>query len=267
MDLQLKGKRALVTGGNKGIGKAVARALAREGVSVALLARGIDALNAAANELATETGQTVIGVSADTTQDAQVRAAVAAAEVALDGPIDILVNAAAEAAGFATPPKLDAIESPYFHNELDTKVMGYIRCAQAVVPGMKASGWGRIVHISGLAARTTGNTVGSIRNVALSALGKNMADELREHGINVTVVHPGLTRTERTGPLIEQRAQARGVSTEAITAEMAARNSIRHLVDASEVADVVVFLCSPRSRAVTGDTIAAGGGTPNAIHY
>ena len=69
MDLQLKGKRALVTGGSKGIGKAVARALAREGVSVALLARGIDALNAAAAELATETGQTVIGVSADTTQD------------------------------------------------------------------------------------------------------------------------------------------------------------------------------------------------------
>ena len=129
MDLQLKGKRALVTGGSKGIGKAVARALAREGVSVALLARGIDTLNAAAAELAAETGQTVIGVSADTTQDAQVRAAVSAAEVALDGPIDILVNAAAEAAGFATPPKLDAIESPYFHNELDTKVMGYIRCA------------------------------------------------------------------------------------------------------------------------------------------
>ena len=81
MDLQLKGKRALVTGGSKGIGKAVARALAREGVNVALLARGVDALNATAAELATETGQTVIGVSADTTQDAQVRAAVAAAEV------------------------------------------------------------------------------------------------------------------------------------------------------------------------------------------
>ncbi len=87
MDLQLKGKRALVTGGSKGIGKAVARALAREGVSVALLARGVDALNAAAAELAAETGQTVIGVSADTTQDAQVRAAVSAAEVALDGPM------------------------------------------------------------------------------------------------------------------------------------------------------------------------------------
>ena len=207
MDLQLKGKRALVTGGSKGIGKAVARALAREGVSVALLARGVDALNAAATELATETGQTVIGVSADTTQDAQVRAAVAAAEVALDGPIDILVNAAAEAAGFATPPKLDAIESPYFHNELDTKVMGYIRCAQAVVPGMKASGWGRFVHISGLAARTTGNTVGSIRNVA-QRLGKKHGGRIgrtrhqRDRsppGPDAYRAHRAINRTTRPG--------------------------------------------------------------------
>uniref|UniRef100_UPI0032B16039 SDR family oxidoreductase n=1 Tax=uncultured Aquincola sp. TaxID=886556 RepID=UPI0032B16039 len=133
--------------------------------------------------------------------------------------------------------------------------------------GMRAQGWGRIVHVSGLAARQAGNTVGSIRNVAVAALAKNMADELGPDGIQVTVVHPGLTRTERTAPLIEARAAQRGLTPAEVEAEMAAGNSIRHLVDASEVADVVAFLCSPRSRAINGDAVAVGGGAPRAIHY
>jgi NAD(P)-dependent dehydrogenase (short-subunit alcohol dehydrogenase family) len=209
----------------------------------------------------------VIGVVASTTDDEQVKAAVAEAVQRLGGTIDILVNAAAEPAGFAAPPQLAEINAAHLHAEIDTKVMGYIRCAREVVPGMKARRWGRIVNISGLAARQTGNPVGSMRNVAVVALTKNLADELGPHGINVTVVHPGLTRTERTAPLISSRAAAQGVAPQAVEAQMAAANSINHLVDASEVADVVAFLCSPRSRAINGDVIAAGGGAPRCIHY
>ena len=267
MDLQLTGKRALVSGGSRGIGKAVALALAREGVDVALLARTPDALQAAAAELASLTGRQVVPVCGDTTSDEAVRQAVAQAVAALGGPIDILVNAAAEPGGFAGPPKLAQITGPFFHGELDTKVMGYIRCAREVVAGMQAQGWGRIINVSGLAARQTGNTVGSIRNVAVAALTKNMADEFGPSGINVTVVHPGLTRTERTAPLVAAKAAAQGLAPQAIEAQMAAGNSINHLVDASEVADVVVFLCSPRSRAINGDAIAVGGGAPRGIHY
>ena len=267
MELQLRGKRALVTGGSRGIGKAIARALAEEGVDVALLARAADALQASALELASQTGRKVIAVRGDTTCDDSVRQAVAEAVVALGGSIDILVNAAAEPAGVAGPPKLAEITGSFFHGELDTKVMGYIRCAREVVAGMQAQGWGRIVNISGLAARQTGNTVGSIRNVAVAALSKNMADELGPSGINVTVVHPGLTRTERTGPLVASRAAAQGVPAQAIEDQMAASNSINHLVDATEVADVVAFLCSPRSRAINGDAIAVGGGGLRSIHY
>ena len=267
MDLQLNGKRALVTGGSKGIGKAIARVLAQEGVDVALLARSVDALQSAAAELALETGRKVVGVSANTQSDVQVNQAVAQAAQLLGGPIDILVNAAAEPAGFAAPPKLADITSDFYHAEMDVKVMGYIRVARAVAPGMKAAGWGRIINISGLAARQTGNAVGSMRNVSVAALTKNLGDELGPFGINVNVVHPGLTRTERTAPVVAARAAAAGVTPDVMEQQMAANNSIKHLLDASEVANVVVFLCSPKARAINGDVIAAGGGVPNTIHY
>jgi NAD(P)-dependent dehydrogenase (short-subunit alcohol dehydrogenase family) len=267
MDLLLNGKRALVTGGSRGIGKAIAHALAREGVSVALLARKPEVLAAAAAELSAATGRKVVGVAADTTSDEQVSRAVAEAVRLLGGPLDILVNAAAEPAGYGAPPRVDEITGTFFHTEMDIKVMGYIRCAREVIAGMRASGWGRIVNISGLAARQAGSAVGSMRNVSLAALTKNMADELGPAGINVTVVHPGLTRTERTAPLIAARAAAQGVEPQAIEATMAAGNSIHRLIDASEVADVVAFLCSPRSVAINGDAIAAGGGAPRSIHY
>jgi NAD(P)-dependent dehydrogenase (short-subunit alcohol dehydrogenase family) len=267
MDLELSGKRAIVTGGSRGIGKAVARALAHEGVDVALLARDLPALATAAAELASETGRKVVGIRGDTRDDEAIRRAVAEAVAQLGGPIDILVNAAAEPAGYAAPAKLGEITGEFFHAELDTKVMGYVRCAREVVDGMKAQGWGRIVNISGLAARQTGNTVGSIRNVAVAALTKNMADEFGPSGINVTVVHPGLTRTERTASLVAARAAAQGQSTQAAEEQMASTNSIHRLVDASEVAHVVAFLCSPKSRAINGDAIAVGGGMPRSIHY
>ncbi|WP_372387385.1 SDR family oxidoreductase [Xanthomonas axonopodis] len=267
MDLELRGRRALVTGGSKGIGKAVAMLLANEGADVVLLARGAEALQAAAVEIAAATGRTVVGVQADTTQDDQVHAAVAEASLRLGGSIDILVNAAAEPAGYAAPPTLEQITGGFLFGEVDTKVMGYIRCAREVVPAMRAAGWGRIVHISGLAARQTGNTVGSIRNVAVVALAKNMADELGPAGINTNVVHPGITRTERTAELVQARAAKHGISVQQVEAELAAGNSIRRLVDASEVAEVVVFLCSPKSNAINGDVITAGGGAPRSIHY
>ena len=267
MDLRLQGKRALVTGGSRGIGKAIARALAQEGANVALLARHAGPLAGAAQEFAATSGRKVIAVCADTGDDAQVRRAVAEAVAGLGGTIDILVNAAAEPAGFANPPQLAQITGDFFHAEMNTKVMGYLRCAREVAPAMRSAGWGRIVNVSGLAARQTGNAVGSMRNIAVAALTKNLADELGPHGVQVNVVHPGLTRTERTAPLVAAQAAAQGLAEQAVYEQMAAGNSIRHLVDADEVADVVAFLCSPRSRAINGESIAVGGGAPRSIYY
>jgi NAD(P)-dependent dehydrogenase (short-subunit alcohol dehydrogenase family) len=97
-------------------------------------------------------------------------------------------------------------------------------------------------------------------------LTKNLADELGPHGINVTVVHPGLTRTEATPGVIARLAASRGVSEEEAERSMV-NNSIRQFLDAEEVAWVVTFLASPRSIAITGDAVACGGGLPGPIYY
>jgi len=251
MDLDLKGRVAIVTGGSRGIGKAIARALAREGADVALIARNLKDAEAAAAEIAAESGRTVRAYAADTGDDAAVHAAFERI-IADFTRLDVLVNAAAQPGGQAPPPKLAEVTNDNFWSDVNVKVMGYVRCAREAAPHMAKHGWGRIINISGLAARQTGSIFGSIRNVAVSAMTKNLADELGPHGINVTVVHPGATRTERTTP------------------ELAARptgNAIERMVEAHEVAYVVAFLASPKSIGITGDAIACGGGARGAIHY
>jgi len=266
MDLHLRGRRALVTGGSRGIGLAVARALAAEGVDVAIAARDPGRLEAAAAELRTASARTIVPIVIDTADDVSVRAAVAATAEALGG-IDILVNNAAQPGGQAPPAKLLNLTDEDFFADVNVKVLGYLRCARAVAPLMIEQGWGRIINVSGLAARQSGAIVGSVRNVSVAAMTKNLADELGGHGINVTVVHPGLTRTEKTAGVIEAQAERLGVHQSEVEARMGSRVAIGRIVDAAEVADVIAFLASPRSVAITGDAVVVGGGALGAIHY
>jgi NAD(P)-dependent dehydrogenase (short-subunit alcohol dehydrogenase family) len=266
MDLELTGKTAIVTGGSRGIGKAIARELAGEGVDVAIVARSADALQQAAAELAEATGQRIVPIVADTSSDASVKAMVEQAAAAL-GHLDILVNCAAQPGGQAPPPKLAEITDDAFYSDVNVKVMGYLRCAREVAPYMIKQGWGRIINISGLAARQTGSTIGSIRNVAVVALTKNLADELGRHGINVSVVHPGLTRTEKTAGVVATNAQRQGITAEEVEQRMAGNNLVGRLIDARDIAYVVTFLASPKAGAINGDVIAAGGGAKGSIFY
>lgn len=266
MELELTGKRAIVTGGSRGIGKAIARELLAEGVDVVIAARGEEALHAAAAELAFRSKGRVLAVTADTGNDGSVRALVDRAVAELGG-VDILVNCAAAPGGQGPVPKLADITDELFWADMNVKVMGYLRCAREVAPHMKANGWGRIINISGLAARQSGSTIGSMRNVAVAALTKNLADELGPHGINVTVVHPGLTRTEKTPAVVAARAASTGVSAEEVEAQLSQANSSRRLITAEEIAYVVAFLASTKSVAINGDAVAAGGGVGRAIHY
>ncbi|MEW2548969.1 SDR family oxidoreductase [Streptomyces sp. NPDC047002] len=259
MDLQLAGRRALVTGGSRGIGFAVGRALAREGAAVALVARDAAAVKERAAALAEETGATVVGIAADTGDDTSV-AAMADEAARLLGGVDILVNNAAKASPGAFPE--DELEE-----QINVKVRGYLRTVRALAPAMAERGWGRVINIAGLAARQSGSVVGSVRNVAVAAMSKNLADELGPQGVNVTVVHPGMTRTETQTGVIAARAADRGVPVEQVERELAASVSIGRIVEADEVAAVVAFLASPLSVALNGDPVVPSGGARGAVHY
>jgi NAD(P)-dependent dehydrogenase (short-subunit alcohol dehydrogenase family) len=260
MDLQLQGKRAVVTGGSKGIGKAVAASLIAEGVRVAVLARTPGPLQATADELG------AVAVPADTGDDTSVREAVARAAEVLGG-IDILVNSAAAPSGQSTPPTVLEVTTESFDADMHVKVLGYLRLIREVTPHMIAAGGGRIVNVSGLGARQTGSVLGSMRNVAVSALTKNAADELGHHGIGVTVVHPGMVRTEATPGVLAARAAAAGVDQEEIDRRLGSVYDIGRMVTAAEVATVVTFLASPLAVSITGDAVACGGGARGSIYY
>ncbi len=266
MDLELSGKVAIVTGGSRGIGKAIATELAGEGAKVAIVARDLAAAKATASGIAAKTGRPAFAYSADTGKDDDVRAAFS--QIAAEhSRVDILVNCAAQPAGQGAAPKLAGITDEVFWADINVKVLGYLRCAREVAPVMQRQRSGRIINISGLAARQTGSIVGSIRNVSVAALTKNLADELGPLGISVTCVHPGFTRTEKTPDALRYRASAAGLSVDAMEQRLSEDTSIRHIVTAEEVAYVVAFLASPKSTAISGDAIAVGGGKVGAIYY
>jgi NAD(P)-dependent dehydrogenase (short-subunit alcohol dehydrogenase family) len=265
MDLELTGKRAIVTGGSRGIGLAIARALAAEGADVALVARDKDALDAAGAAVAAQSGRKALAVCADTGDDRAVREMVRVVGDTFGG-VDILVNAAAMPNTGAVVG-IDGFDESDFSGQVNVKVLGYLRCIRAVVPLMRANGWGRIINISGLATRNTGSITGTVRNVAVVALTKNLADELGRDGITVNAVHPGITVTEKWPQIVAVRAERAGVSVTDIEKRLGASVGIGRLVTAEEVADVVAFLASSKSVAINGDTIVAGGGAVGTIHY
>ena len=266
MDLELKGKAAIVTGGSRGIGKAIARELAREGVQVAIVARNGEALEATAKELAEETGGWLLPIVADTGDDAAVKTMVSRAATEF-GQVDILVNCAARVAGSVPEPKLAEISDENFFPDVNVKVLGYLRCAREVAPYMRQHGWGRIISLSGLAARRGGSILAAARNSAVVAMSKTLADELGPHGINVTVIHPGMTYTERIPGMAASMAEREGITPEEAERRMGAGSLVGRLIDAREIAYVVTFLASPKSIAINGELIGVSGGSPGAIFY
>ncbi len=224
-----------------------------------LVGRDEPALAAAAREVGAEGW-----LRCDTGLDEQV-ARMAEQAVAQLGGVDILINCAAKPGGQSAPPRLPEITNELFWDDVNVKVLGYLRCIRALAPHMPPGG--RIVNVSGLAARSTGSTIGSIRNIAVAALTKNLADELAPAGIAVVCVHPGTTRTEKTPAVLRARAESQGISEEEAERQLAASNLLGRLVDASEVAAAIAFLASPRAVGINGDAVAVAGGIRGPIYY
>src|SRR6266571_5212686 len=210
MDLELRGKTALVTGGSKGIGKAIALGLGREGARVAICAR---------DKAALEQVEAEVRIPADLSHLGEVERVAATARERL-GRIDILVNNAGAIRGGAF---LD-IPDQQWSDDWSLKLLGYIRMCRAVFPLMKAQGGGRIVNVVGAAARnpTPVYLTGGAANAALVNFTKGLADLGAESKILVTAVSPAATATERWESLIAQQARAQGRPIEDLRREASA---------------------------------------------
>lgn len=262
MDLELQGKTALITGGSKGIGKAIAVALAEEGVDVAIAARSQETLDEAAEEIRAATGRKVVAISADTTSwdDVQRMVNTTVAEL---GSVDILVNSAAMVGG-QVQGTIDEAEEKDLIEDLDTKVVGYFRSIKAVVPHMRAKKWGRVISIGGVSARQS--TIYGLRNAAVVHMTKTLSDQLGADGITLNVVHPGLTLTETISERLDSQASRQGVSRGEVDAQAGQNVAIRRLVAPEELAWLTAYLASPKAECITGEVIAAGGGALGAVH-
>ncbi len=262
MDLDLRGRVAIVTGGSLGIGRATAEAFAREGMSVAILARGQAALDKAAAEIGAATGARVLAVSADVTDTAAVKAAVDRT-MAEFGRIDVLVNGAAHPGGLVRND-IEQADADSLLRDIDIKVVGYFRMAQAVVPHMKAAGFGRILNIGGLTGRGS-KQISGMRNVAICHMTKTLSDQLGPFGITVNVIHPGVVDTPHIRELYANEARRQGLSEQQVEANYVASTPIRRTLQPAEIADAALFLCSPRAAAITGESLGVDGGITRGI--
>ena len=272
MDFGLHGKHALVIGGSKGIGKAIALELSREGVDVAIAARTFEDLEKTAREIGSETEGRVLPVALDVTHPEQVDRGVAEAAEKLGG-LHILVNSGSYPGGSpgAVGP-IETVNEDDLMHDFDVKYVGALRCARAAVPFLKEQGWGRIINISGGSARIAGNLTAGARNVSLVHLTKTLSGQLGRYGITVNCIHPGTTRTERTPGMLAEQASQLGISPEEqekrdFSPDSRQGNAICRMVDASEIGYLTAFLASDKAWAITGEVIMADGGTGNAVYY
>jgi NAD(P)-dependent dehydrogenase (short-subunit alcohol dehydrogenase family) len=266
MDLQLQGKQAIVTGGSRGMGKAIARQLAREGCDVAVGARTEAPLREAATEIDRETGRKVVPLIVDTLNAESIKRFVRDSADRLGG-VHILANCAARVGG-TIPDNMDVISDEQIVKDFEEKFLGYYRCAREAAPYMKQAGWGRIINLSGGAGRTPGTAISTpARNIACVALTKSLANALGPFGINVNAIYPGTTLTEAVLERYREQAERQDKTLDAYLKELRERSLIRHLVTAEDIANVVVFLCSPLAISITGEAISVSGGANADMHY
>ena len=204
MDLKLKGKTAVVTGGSEGIGKGIALLLAKEGVDVAICARRKEPLEAAAQEIAKATGRKIVPITADLRSDKDAKAFINEAHKAL-GRIDIMVNNAGSAAGGV----IEHLTEDDWEKGLQLKFMGYVRCLRYVLPIMRAQGGGRVVNLIGNDGVKP--SYWEICPGAANAAGQNLtvslAGQYGKDKITFVAVNPGPVRTERWAGLVDAMAR------------------------------------------------------------
>lgn len=258
MDLGIKGRAAIVTGGSRGIGRETARCLLDAGARVTICARTKDALEQTRAELATKTGGDVHAVVADTSAEADIDRLVREATDRF-GAVDILVNNA----GTMYSGRFEVLTEAGLKAQLETKLFGFMRAIRLVVPGMKARGWGRIVNVIGGAGKEPDPYMfgSGITNSALLNVTKSLSTELGPDGILVNAVCPGWVDTGLWRRNAAGLAAELGTPSEDEARRLAARkNALGRFGRPEELASAIAFLCSERASFITGVSINVDGG-------
>lgn len=274
MDLGLAGTGALITGGSRGVGLEIALALAREGANVAICARDPGRLEEARHSIS-QLGVHSIAVVADLSVEAGCQKAVDEAVRAFSR-LDIVVNNASTAAD-KVGRDLERSTDDAVMERVQGKALTAIRISRAAIPHLKSSGQGRIVCIGGLSARmvsrlgdtpTSASSLPSgLGNAMLANFVKHISDELAPYSITVNVVHPWVTRTDRYPRRLAERSVETGISTQDLEAEIREHIPLGRIIEPTDIAPLVVFLCSAQAGAITGQAVAVDGGAARNVLY
>jgi NAD(P)-dependent dehydrogenase (short-subunit alcohol dehydrogenase family) len=262
VELELKGKTALVTGGSAGIGKGIALALAREGVDVAICARRRAPLEEAAAQIAAQTGRTILAIPADLTKNEDAKNFIESGHRAL-GRIDIMINNAGSAPGGV----IERLDEDDWAQALQLKFMGYVRCLRYVLPIMVKQGGGRVVNLIGNdgVKPSYWEIAPGAANAAGQNLTRSLAGQYGKHNISFCAVNPGPVRTERWSGLVTAMARDMKLSHE--EADTLAPRSIPlgRIAEVTEVANLVAILASPLMHFVNGTMLEIDGGQEKAL--
>lgn len=264
MDFGLRDRVALITGGSRGIGKAIALTLAAQGVHVALCGRTKETLDGTAEEIRA-LGVEAWPFEADVSRLADIERFVGAATAASGGRVDILVNNAVT----SLHAPFDEQTDDHWRYHIDVKLMAYIRCARAVLPFMRERRWGRIVNIGGMTARITApiRITNGIVNAGVANFTKQLAGQVAPHNVTVNCIHPGSTATDRVKAGFARRARDANVSLEEIIEQTIADIPLGRLIRPEDIASAALFFCSPLADIVTGQSIAVDGGSATSVNY
>jgi 3-oxoacyl-[acyl-carrier protein] reductase len=255
MDLGLRGRRAIVTGGSKGLGKAIAAELLAEGAAVAICSRHKAELDETAAELAAS-GGSITALPCDVTDPGQVESFIAAAAAALGGT-DILVNNA----GAARPGQFAALTDEDWHDDIEVKLFSQIRCTRAALPHLRGSTAPRVININAVYARYPDPVflASSVNRASCLSLSKALSIELGHEGILVNSVNIGFVVTPQWENIRARRAP--GVPADEFFGQLAASEvPLGRFGRPDEVAGIVTFLAGDRASYINGASIDVGGG-------
>ena len=257
MDLGLKDKKVLITGGSKGIGFACARAFVAEGARVALVSRSQQNLDQAKGSLAQ-----AYTIAADLTDAAAAAAMIERVEKEF-GPIDILVNSA----GAAKRTDADDLTPAAWRAGMDAKYFSYINVIDPVIKRMGKRGAGAVINVIGNGGKVASPThlAGGAANAALLLATAGLAYAYASKGVRVVGVSPGVTRTERVAEGLKAEAKRANVSVEQAEKQMVARLPMGRPAEPEEIADIVVFAASERGRYLTGANISTDGAASHVV--